>query len=76
MFDEHPDGDPHGECAAEISRLTAEVERLRSLLLDMRQRQGSIQACIKSIDEALTQACPHCGGSGIATWNVFKPVEE
>lgn len=22
MFDEQPDGDPHGECAAEIHRLT------------------------------------------------------
>jgi hypothetical protein len=22
MFDEEPDGDPHGECAAEINRLT------------------------------------------------------
>jgi len=22
MFDEEPDGDPHGECAAEIERLT------------------------------------------------------
>ena len=22
MYDEQPDGDPHGECAAEIARLT------------------------------------------------------
>lgn len=22
MFDEEPDGDPHGECSAEIARLT------------------------------------------------------
>ena len=29
MFDEQPDGDPHGECAAEIARLTAENEALR-----------------------------------------------
>lgn len=28
-FDEQPDGDPHGECAAEIHRLTAENEQLR-----------------------------------------------
>jgi hypothetical protein len=28
-FDEEPDGDPHGECAAEISRLTAEVAELK-----------------------------------------------
>lgn len=30
MFDEEPDGDPHGECAAEIRRLQAEVTRLRA----------------------------------------------
>lgn len=29
MFDEEPDGDPHGECAAEIRRLTEENEQLR-----------------------------------------------
>lgn len=26
-FDEEPDGDPHGECAAEIARLNAEIEQ-------------------------------------------------
>ena len=25
MFDEQPDGDPHGECAAEIYRLMADL---------------------------------------------------
>ena len=30
MFDEQPDGDPHGECAVEIHRLAAEIERLRA----------------------------------------------
>lgn len=29
-FDEQPDGDPHGECAAEIARLT---EALREIAL-------------------------------------------
>ena len=28
MFDEEPDGDPHGECALEIKRLSATIERL------------------------------------------------
>ena len=28
MFDEQPDGDPHGECAAEIARLRSEVKTL------------------------------------------------
>lgn len=32
MFDEEPDGDPHGECAAEIHRLNAELERERMRL--------------------------------------------
>lgn len=31
-FDEQPDGDPHGECAAEIHCLQAEVARLTKLL--------------------------------------------
>lgn len=29
-FDEEPDGDPHGECAAEIERLHAELAALRA----------------------------------------------
>lgn len=28
MFDEEPDGDPHGECAAEIQQLHAEIREL------------------------------------------------
>lgn len=32
MFDEQPDGDVHGECAAEIRRLEAEVKVLTGLL--------------------------------------------
>ena len=31
-FDEEPDGDPHGECAAEIARLAAENSILREAL--------------------------------------------
>jgi hypothetical protein len=30
MFEEQPDGDPHGECAAEIHRLQAENAALQS----------------------------------------------
>ena len=32
MFDEQPDGNPHGECVAEIHRLEAEITRLRTAL--------------------------------------------
>lgn len=28
MFDEQPDGDPHGECAAEINRLQSLAENV------------------------------------------------
>lgn len=32
MFDEQPDGDPHGECAEEIHRLTEENKLLRETM--------------------------------------------
>lgn len=32
MFDERPDGNPHGECAAEIAKLQEHVATLRSAL--------------------------------------------
>lgn len=35
MFDEQPDGDPHGECAAEIHRLQAENAKLRAACADL-----------------------------------------
>ena len=36
MFDEQPDGDPHGECAAEIHRLEAENAELRAWIEECR----------------------------------------
>lgn len=33
MFDEEPDGDPHGECAAEIKRLQAALARPVDMVL-------------------------------------------
>lgn len=33
MFDEQPDGDPHGECAAEIHRLSEQLNRAKALLI-------------------------------------------
>jgi hypothetical protein len=41
MFDEEPDGDPHGECALEIKRLRATVERLTAER-DAMQKTGPI----------------------------------
>lgn len=37
MFDEQPDGDPHGECAAEIHRLTALLAAKQEELDKMRE---------------------------------------
>lgn len=34
MFDEEPDGDPHGECAAEIHALHERIAHLENLLAD------------------------------------------
>ena len=36
MFDEQPDDDPHGECAAEIAKLRTECSRLLSVLMRYR----------------------------------------
>lgn len=35
MFDEEPDRDPHGECRAEIARLTAELAAARAVPADV-----------------------------------------
>ena len=32
MFDEQPDGDPHGECAAEIHRLEGVIRRAANIM--------------------------------------------
>ena len=33
MFDEQPDGDPHGECAAEIHKLSSDLTKAKKLLV-------------------------------------------
>ena len=35
MFDEQPDGNPHGECAAKIHQLQAENEKFRDAFKDL-----------------------------------------
>lgn len=40
MFDEEPDGDPHGECALEIRRQEAEIQRLMEAL----------KACVETME--------------------------
>ena len=57
MYDEQPDGDPHGECAAEISRLKAEVERLddalTQALLERDEMEERATALADSVGEFL-----------------------
>lgn len=48
MFDEQPDGDPHGECAAEIARLS---ELVRWAYTKLHHRTfNDIDDCLK-LDE-------------------------
>jgi hypothetical protein len=57
-FDEQPDGDPHGECAAEIARLAAELAKWKEHAAVMRGA-GLIQVDHAAQLEALIkQAMP------------------
>ncbi len=49
MFDEQPDGDPHGECAAEIHKLEAAVEHWRD---EWSEVCNENQLLINTCDEA------------------------
>ena len=51
MFDEEPDGDPHGECAAEIHRLEAENKELLDLLEMMIDAYEDGPACYEDPDD-------------------------
>jgi hypothetical protein len=64
-FDEQPDGDPHGECAVEIHRLTAQSDELLAalkLILPLakgyahQHRVGSNQAYCDQADAAIAKA--------------------
>lgn len=53
MFDEPPDGDPHGECAAEIAKLQEHVATLRSalyLVKNLRQLGGMLPGVKQMLD--------------------------
>ena len=56
-FDEEPDGDLHGECTAEIDRLTRKVEELeaecddwRSEVWDLREEVGRLEDMLEAIE--------------------------
>jgi len=56
MFDEEPEGDPHGECAVEILALRRHIERLQNPInLLERDTAKDIQRVAKERDDALLQ---------------------
>ena len=60
-YDEQPDGDLHGECAAEIHRLEAEIERLRAALLAhaaQRDHTEDVLGMVQSVE--LPEPDTHC----------------
>ena len=60
MFDEEPDGDPHGECAAEIRALQAKVKHLDGLANDYRARWIYAEDCRKCLALAAQKAMDEC----------------
>lgn len=46
-FDEEPDGDPHGECAAEIHRLKDDLTRAKNLLVRLWNKHPAARAQIE-----------------------------
>ena len=59
MFDEQPDGDPHGECAAEINKLRA------ALLACARQAESLKREC--GMDSESAQAMRNAQYQAIST---------
>jgi hypothetical protein len=53
MFDEQPDGDPHGECAAEIDRLTMALKQIAHYQYD--GPDGSVAERLRQIAKVTLQ---------------------
>lgn len=66
MFDEQPDGDPHGECAAEIHKLVWQL----ALILPMAKAHaaahpvGSNADIVRRAEEVLREHTPPDDGRG------------
>ena len=61
MFDEQPDGDPHGECAAEIQRLREALAYCRASIRGAHMRGPNFvdwSYMIESIDDVLGDDTP------------------
>ena len=54
MFDEEPDRDPHGECRAEIARLTAELAAARAVPADVEEAIDAYEARVTSLVTSMT----------------------
>lgn len=55
MFDEQPDGDPHGECAAEIHRLEQQVAAQQARIAEL--REGIVKYLTNNDPEGFGCAC-------------------
>ena len=66
MFDEQPDGDPHGECAAEIQRLEGVIRRAANIMRggegveDQGEAWDRVQ---RLLDETVADMTPNAQGN-------------
>lgn len=72
-FDEQPDGDPHGECAAEIARLAAELAQQKGWHANWLKvepqylaRIDALEAALRESGEQLHMGAYHVGELGMA----------
>jgi len=68
MFDEQPDGDIHGECAAEIKRLEAELAALKA--------KAAVPEIVPQWGKSLSHCWPKCEASKEGDWCVGHISED
>ena len=62
MFDEQPDGDPHGECAAEIHRLETVIRRAANIMHGgegVRDQGEAWDHAMRLLDAAVSDMAPN-----------------
>jgi hypothetical protein len=82
MFDEQPDGDPHGECAAEIHRLREALTNLvntfhegRAVPQDSRS-EGYVMAAVEAAEDAIDRPKCACSVAGVTHWECNAGCKE
>lgn len=70
-FDEQPDGDPHGECAAEIHRLQAEVAAKQKQADTFYEEVGKLRRWISLYSEC---DCDVSKNKGVIHWFACRYV--